>query len=103
MTDEAFTILVDIPLKKGKAEEFLALARDVFAAMKVEKTFVHATALRSADDPDLIMLYEIWLDRENFTTVELCRPYRDLYEARLPELLRSPRKVTFFDAVISVP
>ena len=47
MTGQPFTLLVDIPLKTGRADEFTALLNDVFEAMKVEETFVSATALRS--------------------------------------------------------
>jgi quinol monooxygenase YgiN len=103
MIRKPFTILVSIPLKPGRAAEFLALLNDVFDAMKTEDTFVNATALRSADDPDTIMLYETWLDREDFMTEQRKRPYREKYEARLPELLRTPRKLSFYEAIRSVP
>ena len=102
MNHKPFTILVSIPLKPGRADEFLALLNDVFDAMKVEETFVNATALRSADDPDTIMLYETWLDRENFMSEQMKRPYREKYEARLPELLRAPREVSFFEPIRSI-
>ena len=103
MIRKPFTILVSIPLKPGRADEFLALLNDVFDAMKVEETFVNATALRNADDPDTIMLYETWLDRENFMSEQLKRPYREKYETRLPELLRAPREVSFFEPIRSIP
>src|SRR6266850_5739265 len=93
MTGQPFTLLVDIPLKPGRADEFMALLNDVFEAMKVEETFVSATALRGAEDPDTILLCENWIDRENFMSVQLKHPYRDWYEARLPELLRIGRRV----------
>ena len=103
MIRKPFTILVSIPLKPGRADEFLALLNDVFDAMKAEETFVNATALRSADDPDTIMLYETWLDRENFMSEQMKRPYRERYEARLPELLRAPREVSFYEPIRSMP
>src|SRR4029077_2813939 len=103
MTGQPFTLLVDIPLKPGRADEFMALLNDVFEAMKVEETFVSATALRGTQDPDTILLCENWIDRENFMSVQLKRSYRDRYEARLPELLRSPRKLSFFEPIRSVP
>ena len=103
MIRKPFTILVSIPLKPGRADEFLALLNDVFDAMKAENTFVNATALRSADDPDMIMLYETWLDRENFMSEQMKRPYRERYETRLPELLRAPREVSFFESIRSMP
>jgi hypothetical protein len=37
MTGKPFILLVDIPLKPGRADEFMALLNDVFEAMKVEK------------------------------------------------------------------
>ena len=103
MTGPLFTLLVDIPLKPGRADEFMALLNEVFEAMKIEETFVSATALRRAEDPDTILLYEIWVDRENFMSVQLKRPYRDRYEAGVPELLRSPRKLSFFEPIRSLP
>jgi quinol monooxygenase YgiN len=103
MNRKPFTILVSIPLKLGRANEFLALLNDVFDAMKVEETFVNATALRSADDPDTIMLVETWLDRYNFMSEQLKRPYREEYETRLPELLRAPRMLSFYEPIRSVP
>ena len=50
MTGQPFTPPVDIPLKPGRADEFMALLNDVFEAMKVEETFVSATALRDTED-----------------------------------------------------
>ena len=102
MSRKPFTILVRIALKPGRAGEFLALLNDVFDAMKVEDTFVNATALRSADDPDTIMLCETWLDRENFMSEQLKRPYRERYEARLPEILRAPRELSFYEPIRSM-
>ena len=98
MTGQPFTLLVDITLKPGRADEFMALLNDVFEAMKVEETFVSASALRGAEDPNTILLYENWIDRENFMSVQLKRPYRDRYEARLPELLRSPPQIVLLRA-----
>ncbi len=103
MTGKPFTLLVDIPLKPGRDDEFMALLNEVFEAMKIEETFVSATALRAAKDPDTILLCENWIHRENFMSVQLKRPYRDRYEARLPELLRSPRKLSFFEPIRSLP
>src|ERR1700686_1562864 len=66
MTGQPFTLLVDIPLKPGRADEFMALLNDVFEAMKVEETFISATALRGAEDPHTILLFENWIDRGEF-------------------------------------
>ena len=42
MSGKPFTLLVDIPLKPGRADEFMALFNEVFEAMKVEETFISA-------------------------------------------------------------
>jgi quinol monooxygenase YgiN len=103
MSRKSFTILVSIPLKPCRAAEFVALLNDVFDAMKVEDTFVNAIALRKAEDLETIMLVETWLDRENFMSEQMKRPYRAQYEARLPELLRTPREVSFYEPIRSMP
>src|SRR6266436_3641931 len=69
MTGKPFTLLADIPLKPGRADEFMALLNDVFEAMKVEETFISATALRRAEDPDTVLLCENWIDPDNFSSV----------------------------------
>jgi quinol monooxygenase YgiN len=101
MSKAPFVILVSIPLKPRRAKEFLALLDDVIAAMRSEDTFVNVVVLQSADDPDTIVLYETWLDRDNFSSVQMKRAYRDTYEAQLPALLREPRQIAFYDAVRS--
>lgn len=52
----------------GGLNEFLALLNDVFDAMKVDETFVNATALRSADGPDTIVL-----SKPGLTVTTSCR------------------------------
>jgi quinol monooxygenase YgiN len=96
---DPFVILVTIPLKPGRANEFLTLLDDVIAAMRSEETFINVAVLQGADDPDTIILYETWIDRDDFSFVQRKRTYRDTYEARLPELLREPRRVEFYDVV----
>jgi quinol monooxygenase YgiN len=101
MSKVPFVILVSIPLKRGRAGEFLALLDDVIVAMRSEDTFVNVVVLQSADDPDTIVLYETWFDRDNFSSVQRKRAYRNAYETRLPALLREPRQIAFYDAVRS--
>ena len=45
----------------------------------------------------LFVLHETWRDRANFFTVQMSRPYRARYEARLPDLLRAPREMKVFE------
>ena len=52
MTGQSFTLLVDIPLKTGRADEFMALLNDVFEAMKVEK---HSSAQPRCETPKTLI------------------------------------------------
>jgi len=42
------------------------------------------------------MIHETWADLADVTEVQVKREYRAAYEARLPEILREPRHVSFW-------
>jgi quinol monooxygenase YgiN len=43
------------------------------------------------------MLYEVWADRDDLVNVQMKCDYRTTYEARLPDLLREPRRAEVWD------
>jgi len=92
-----FIILVTNHTKPGRDGDYLALIHDVLDAMRQEKTFVNTVLHRDVEDPTLFMLYETWLDKEDFFAVQMKRPYRQLYEATLPDILRRPREMRLFE------
>ena len=79
-------------VKPGHEEEFLRLLAPVLDAMRHEATFVNAALHRDPEDPTRFMLYETWADRDDLLEVQMKRAYRSAYEARLPEILREPRR-----------
>jgi len=91
LDETPFCLLVTIPLKPGRLDEYILLVNPVNDAMRHEPTFVNTVLHQAADDPALIILHETWLDQDDFFAVQMKRPYRDAYEARLPALLRAPR------------
>jgi quinol monooxygenase YgiN len=97
MKKEPFVILVYIALKPDFEDEYLSLINGVVDQMRHEASFVNAVVHRSADDPTLFVLHETWLDREEFFAVQMKRPYRQTYEARLPEIMRAPREVKILE------
>jgi len=101
MNSKPFVLLAIIPVKLGCEVEYLSLVGPVNDAMRHELTFVNTVLHRAADDPVLFMLHETWLDREDFFTVQMKRPYRAAYEARLPALLRAPRTMQVFEPLRS--
>ncbi len=96
MSDNQFVLLATVPIKAGCEDEYLALVNAVNDEMRREPTFVNTVLHRSAEDPGLFMLHETWRDREDFFSVQIKRPYRAQYEARLPDLLRAPREMAVF-------
>ena len=101
MNNKPFVLLVTIPIKPGCEEEYLSFVGPVNDAMRNEPTFVSTVLHRAADDPALFMLHETWLDLEDFYAVQMKRPYRAAYEARLPALLRAPRTMQVFEPLRS--
>jgi quinol monooxygenase YgiN len=86
-----FVVALDV--KPGLEEEFLGLLGPVLDAMRHEPTFVDAVLHRDPDDPARFMIYETWADLDDVASVQMRRAYRAAYEARLPDLLREPRRV----------
>ena len=97
MSGEQFVLLATVPIRPGCEAEYMALVNDVNDQMRHEPTFVNTVLHRSADDHGLFMLHETWRDREDFFSVQMHRPYRARYEARLPALLRAPREMKVFE------
>jgi quinol monooxygenase YgiN len=90
---EPVTVLVTLRIRPGREAEFLALLAPVLDAMRTEPTFVTASLHRDPADPSRFLLHEVWADRTDLIEVQVKRPYRADYWARLPELLAAPREV----------
>lgn len=101
MNRKPFVLLATIHVKPGCEDEYLSIVNPVNDAMRHEPTFVNTVLHRSVDDPTLFMIHETWLDQEDFFSVQMKRPYRVEYEARLPALLRHPREMKVFEPLRS--
>lgn len=86
------TVAVTLHARPGAEAELLRLLEPVLDAMRHEPTFVSAVLHRDPEDPTRFLLIETWTDRDDLVEVQMKRPYRQAYEARLPELLRAPRR-----------
>ena len=94
--NDTIAFIVHLPGKPGHAEELEQRLLDVLDAMSKEPDFVSTYLHRSADDPDTLVLYEVWAcSRDYFMAHHLDKPYRRDYEARLPQLLREARRIEF--------
>jgi quinol monooxygenase YgiN len=94
--DKRIVFIVSLPVKPGCEVEFLSLLTPVLDAMRHEATFINAVLHRDPADPTRFMLYETWADLDDVAQVQIHREYRQAYLARLPEILREPRQVQFW-------
>ena len=99
MAARPFTLLTTIPLKPECVDEYLALVDEVNDRMRTEPTFLNTVLSRSDEEPGLIIIHEVWIDRDDFYDVQMKRDYRSKYEARLPALLRADRSMKTFEIV----
>ena len=67
--------------------------------MRHEPTFLNTVLRHSDDEPGLIIIHEMWVDRDDFFDVQMKRDYRSKYEERLPALLRAERTMRTFEPV----
>lgn len=99
MAGKPFTLLATIPLKPECVGEYLTLVNEVNDRMRTEPTFLNTVLSRSAEEPGLMVIHEMWIDRADFFDVQMKRDYRSSYEARLPALLRAERTMQTFEIV----
>jgi quinol monooxygenase YgiN len=85
-------VVVTLLVKERCEAEFLRLLGPVLDAMRHEASFISAALHQDPDDPTRFMLYETWADRTDLVEVQMKRPYRSAYEARLAEILREPQR-----------
>lgn len=81
-------------------DKFVKGATKVLEAMSNEDTFVSTFFHRDINDPNKFTLYERWneVSMDEFIKNQLQgKPYRDEYEAYLPDLLASPRTFTVLE------
>lgn len=93
MSNEDLVFYVKLHVKPERVDEWREAVTEIIEKMSREDSFVSCQLHRDAQDPNLFTLYERW--REPSVEVFLQRqakPYREAYEARLPELLQRPRE-----------
>ena len=96
---EPFTVLITLQVKPGRKAEFLGLLAPVLNAMRHEPSFVNTVLHQDPADPCRFLLYETWTDRRDLVEVQMHRPYRADFEARLPALLERPRQVEIWQSL----
>ncbi len=95
-------LVVIFKLKSGCSARDFELLDGISVHMQHEPTFIDLVALQDQDNPDTVMLYETWADRDEFENVQMKRDYRDAYWKSMPDLVREPPTVIYMDVVRDV-
>ncbi|MFC5452401.1 putative quinol monooxygenase [Paenibacillus aestuarii] len=75
-------------IKPGKKESFRDSLFSMINNFRNEPTFVNAIVSDDLDNPNDLVIYEIWQGtRENWIQEELPKPYRSEYEGALSSLI----------------
>lgn len=98
---DVFGVIVTLNVRPERKTEMLAQMRHVHERMRAEPTFLNSAIYVDSDEPNRIVVHEQWRDRRNFEEVEMRRDYRRERERSLPDMLRKPREIRFYDIVLS--
>lgn len=85
------TYFVQFDVVPAEGNRFLFLLNGVLDAMRHEPMFHQAALHEDPDDPNRLLLVEMWQDHDDVVDVQLHRPYRQAFHDALPELLAQPR------------
>lgn len=103
MSDQV-AFIVYLPAKPERFAETKEQLLEVVHQMSAEPDFVNTWVHQLQDHPNTLVLYETWnCSKEDFIARHLNKPYRQVYEALLPELLAEDRRIEFLDVINSYP
>jgi quinol monooxygenase YgiN len=87
------TLIVRFRMEASVKEQFVAKLRDIFTHIVKEETFVEASLIQDAQDPEIILNYEVWNESpESFMKDQMSKGYRAEFEKTIVDLRidRSP-------------
>jgi quinol monooxygenase YgiN len=81
------TLIVNFRVGESIRPEFFASLQEVFAHIVEEPTFIEASLIQDARDPDIIVNYEVWNETpESFMQEQMTRGYRAAFEKLIVDL-----------------
>ena len=86
MTDK-ITLIVNFRVGESIRPEFIASLQELFTHIVEEPTFVEASLIQDARDPEVIVNYEVWdATPESFMQDQMTRGYRAAFEKLIVDL-----------------
>lgn len=84
---DRITLVVRFHMDESVKNEFIAKVRDVFTHIVKEETFVEASLVQDARDPESILNYEVWNETpESFMKDQMSKAYRAEFEKMIVDL-----------------
>ncbi len=100
---DLISFIVRLPTQRAKREEMRSKLFAVLDRMAQEPDFINTWVHEDINEPDTLVLYETWAcTREFFMSHHLNQPYRQQYEAALPQLLSKERSIEFLKPIRTV-
>ena len=101
---DTVSFVVTLSAKPETSARMRELLFDVVNAMAKEPDFINTWVHEDLNDPHTVVLYETWAcSKEEFLARHLSKPYRQSYEAVLPDLLAKPRTIDFMKIIAAYP
>ena len=96
---DRITLIVNFRVGGSIRPEFLAALQEVFTYVVKEPTFVEASLIQDARDPDIIVNYEVWDETpESFMQEQMTRGYRAAFEKLIVDL-KIERRPSWFSSI----
>ena len=93
------TLIVSFRVRDSIRSDFLASLQELFTHIVKEPTFIEASLIQNARDPDIIVNYEVWDETpESFMQNQMTRGYRAAFEKLIVEL-RTERTPAWFSSI----
>ena len=86
MSDKV-TLIVSFQVGESIRSEFLASLQELFTHIQKEPTFIEASLVQDARNPEVIVNYEVWAETpESFMRDQMTRAYRTPFEKLIADL-----------------
>jgi quinol monooxygenase YgiN len=86
MTDQV-ALIVRLRVKPSSKVLLEERLKEVFEVMQYEDTFLIATLHEDIEDPEQLLVYEVWQEtRESFLTNQMSKSYRSTFEQAIVDL-----------------
>jgi quinol monooxygenase YgiN len=103
MRAEPIVVLIEFRIQPGRESLATQVMTSLIATVrKEEPACTGITMIRDAGDPNRVLLYEQWPDRDSYMGPHMDTPHIKAFKAQAGELFAGPPVITFWDAVSRV-